>query len=234
MSYNLFLLDLDDTLLDFRASERLSFLATMQRLGLSGDMEPLFADYQRANNALWREFELGTTTKEHLKVERFRSTFDLHGVFIAPAEASACYLETLPQTVVLIEHAVELCQYLSTQGEIGIITNGIQHVQAQRIANSALAPFISFTCVSEACGFAKPDIRFFEYSATMAKNFVKQSTLIIGDRLDADIQGAHDFGVDACWFNPHALPPAAHLSPKYEIHKLSELQPLLEQARIAC
>lgn len=224
MAYDLFLFDLDDTLLDFKQSERLSFFRTLEGLGVQGVGEEVFAQYQAGNLALWKKFEAGETTKEHLKVERFRQLFAQNGIKADPEEASIRYLDTLPETVVLIDHAVEICDALSQKGEIGIITNGVEAVQIRRIANSPLAPYISFISVSESCGYAKPDIRFFEHSVKLAKSFSKTSALVIGDRLEADVQGAHNFGVDCCWYNPHAQEMPAHLSPKYDIRHLSELR----------
>jgi 2-haloacid dehalogenase len=225
MKYQLFLFDLDDTLLDFRASEKLSFFRTLEQLGIREQQEALFKTYQVENQALWKLFEEAKTTKEHLKVERFRKTFHQHQVEIDPAKASLTYLDTLPETVVLIDHAVEICQQLSELAEIGIVTNGIEYVQERRIKNSAISPYLSFVAVSETCGHAKPDVRFFEYSVKMAKSFDKSRTLMVGDRLETDIQGAHNFGIDSCWFNPQEL--TTHLNPTYNIQTLRELQTLL-------
>jgi 2-haloacid dehalogenase len=229
MKYDLFLFDLDDTLLDFQESERLSFLLSLQSLGIKDGMDEVFKTYQVENRALWKMFEQNLTTKEHLKVERFRKTFNTHKLDIDPEQASNRYLETLPETVVLIDHAVELCQWISQRGELGIITNGIHQVQNQRIKNSKIAPYISFVSVSEECGFAKPDVRFFDYSTKMAKKFSKESTIVVGDRIEADIQGAHNYRIDACWFNPHGLPGQSHLAPKFHIKHLAELIPLLDE-----
>jgi len=229
MKYDLFLFDLDDTLLDFKESERLSFFSMMQSFGLKGDLEPYFTQYQSENRALWKLFEEGKTSKEHLKVERFRRVFQTHKLDVDPEAASTRYLDMLPQTVVLMDHAVELCDWLSQRGEIGIITNGIQTVQSQRIQNSKLAPYISFVSVSEACGHAKPDVRFFEYSAKMARKFSKASSLVIGDRIETDILGARNFGVDSCWFNPAKTPQDPEVAPTYEVHHLSEIQNLVKK-----
>lgn len=224
LAYELFLFDLDDTLLDFKASERLSFTSAMGALGLQPEPS-LYATYQTENRALWDLFERGGITKDELKVERFRRAFSKLGIGADPAQASELYLTQLPLTVVLIEGAVEICQYLNTKGELGIITNGIHHTQTERIKNSALAPYFSFVCVSDECGFAKPDRRFFEYTASRARKFVPASTLVVGDRLEADILGAKNFGVDSCWFNPAGLPvPAGAHPPKFEIRKLEELR----------
>jgi 2-haloacid dehalogenase len=225
--YDLFLFDLDDTLLDFRASERLSFEATLRGLGVAQDLGPIYTDYQTINRRLWKEFEESKTTKEHLKVERFRQIFATYKIEIDPETASHRYLDTLPETVVLIDHAEEICEWLFQHGEIGIITNGIHHVQTRRIKNSKIAPYISFVAVSEEAGVAKPDIRFFEYSSKMAKRFAKHKSLVIGDRVEIDIQGAHNFGVDGCWYNPDVLSRPAHLQPKYEIRHLSEIRKIL-------
>ncbi|MBY0553563.1 YjjG family noncanonical pyrimidine nucleotidase [bacterium] len=224
MAYNLFLFDLDDTLLDFKESEKLSFYSTLKSLNIDTALDPIFESYQRENRALWKLFEEGKTSKDHLKIERFRKTFNLHKIDINPELASARYLDMLPENVVLIDHAVEICEWLKDKGEIGIITNGIHYTQTHRIKNSKIAPFISFVCVSEECGFAKPDVRFFEYSSKMVKNFSKNSAIVIGDRLETDVLGAHNYGLDACWFNPQKLSNTMQIQPKYEISHLSELK----------
>lgn len=227
MNYDLFLFDLDDTLLDFSESEKLSFNIALKSLGVKSDIDLLFKTYQTENRLLWKLFEQAQTTKEHLKVERFRKTFLAHKIDVNPDTASERYLEALPETVVLVDYAVEICDYLSRKGELGIITNGIHHVQTQRIKNSKISPYISFVSVSEECGFAKPDVRFFDYSTKMAKKFSKGSTIIVGDRLEADIEGAHKFGIDSCWFNPKKAFNELPLSPTYEIFHLSDLHKII-------
>ena len=107
------------------------------------------------------------------------------------------YMAALSETVVLIDGAVEICAALADVGEVGIITNGIEHIQARRIATSSLHRHISFVATSEACGYAKPDERFFAYCAGLARAAPKHATVIIGDRLDADILGANRYGIDA-------------------------------------
>lgn len=229
MKYNLFLIDLDDTLLDFKASERLSFFLALKSLGVQSDLENLFSQYQVVNTGLWKLFEEAKVTKEHLKVERFRKIFEVNGIEVDPQRASERYLDTLPETVVLMDHAVEICEWLKGHGEIGIITNGIQTVQHQRIKNSLIAPYISFISVSDECGFAKPDVRFFEFTAKKVTNFNKLSSIIVGDREEADIQGAHNFGIDSCWFNPHQKVSSVTVTPTYEIKHLSELKAKLSK-----
>jgi 2-haloacid dehalogenase len=227
MSYQLFLFDLDDTLLDFRASEKRSFLHTMHELGLRDGIDGLFSQYQAINVDLWKRFETGDVSKDFLKVERFRKTFVLNGIDIDPELASRLYLDSLPDTVVLIDGAKQVCETLSRIGEVGIITNGVESIQNRRIAASGLGDYISFVATSEACGHAKPDVRFFEYAANMARAFSKESTIIVGDRLDADILGANRYGIASCWFNPDSLANTSAAIPTYEVSSLHDIVPVL-------
>jgi 2-haloacid dehalogenase len=229
LKHTLFLFDLDDTLLDFKASEQLSFVRTMQALGIDDGIDALFPRYQAINIALWREFELGAVSKDFLKVERFRRTFAQNALELDPEAASHLYLESLSETVVLIDGARQVCEALCAIGEVGIITNGVEQIQTRRIASSGLGAHISFVSTSEACGYAKPDSRFFDYAAKMARSFAHHETVIVGDRLDADILGANRFGIDSCWFNPGRLENASEAVPTCEVDSLHEIVPALRK-----
>jgi len=230
MKHRLFLFDLDDTLLDFKASERLSFERTLRALGMPETPDGLFADYQAINMALWRDFEGGTVAKEFLKVERFRRAFAAHGLDLDAQAASDVYLESLADTVVLVDGAAQLCETLAGIGEVGIITNGVEAIQHRRIASSPLHAHVSFIATSEACGHAKPDTRFFDYTVRMARAFAPGETVIVGDRLDADILGANRFGIESCWFNPHGLPNATQAVPTWEVARLQDVMPALRRS----
>ena len=232
MKYTLFLFDLDDTLLDFRASEKRSFMHTMHTLGLRDGIDALFTRYQEINVDLWKRFELGTVTKDFLKVERFRKSFQENAVDLDPELASRVYLESLPDTVVLLDGAKQVCAALSAIGEVGIITNGVEAIQNRRIAASGLGGYISFVATSEACGHAKPDVRFFEYATKMASAFNKETTVIIGDRLDADILGANRYGIDSCWFNPQRLANTSAAVPTYEVSSLLDIAAALDAVQV--
>ncbi|VXA96865.1 YjjG family noncanonical pyrimidine nucleotidase [Massilia sp. 9I] len=229
MKHRLFLFDLDDTLLDFRASEQLSFVRTMRALGMQAEPDGLFQQYQAINLALWRAFEAGTVSKDVLKVERFRQTFAQQRLDLDPEAASRLYLDSLSETVVLVDGAQRLCAALSAIGEVGIITNGVHHIQHKRIASSGLGEHIGFIATSEACGHAKPDSRFFDYTVGMARSFSKHETIIVGDRLDADILGANRFGIDSCWFNPGRLANDGLALPSCEVASLDAVLPALQE-----
>lgn len=227
MKHRLFLFDLDDTLLDFKASEQLSFDNTMRELGLRDVPPTLFASYQAINLALWKAFELGTVSKDFLKVERFRQTFAANALDLDPEAASRLYLDSLAYNVVLVDGALQLCETLAGIGEVGVITNGVEQIQHRRIAAAKLHAHLSFVATSEACGHAKPDSRFFDYTVKMARTFSHAETVIVGDRLDADILGANRFGIESCWFNPGGLANETQARPTVAVATLHEVIPAL-------
>ena len=228
MKHTLFLFDLDDTLLDFKASEKLSFARTVRELGYADSVDEMFVHYQAINVDLWKRFEAGTVAKEFLKVERFRATFAQHGLDLDAQAASHLYLESLSESVVLIDGAKAVCEALAAIGEVGIITNGVAQIQSRRIASAGLHEHISFVATSEACGFAKPDSRFFDFTVKMARKFAKAETIIVGDRLDADILGANRFGIESCWFNPAGAANESEAVPDYEVASLHAIVPALK------
>jgi 2-haloacid dehalogenase len=233
MKHTLFLFDLDDTLLDFKASERLSFDSTMRELGLRAIPNGLFTQYQAINMELWKSFETGAVSKDFLKVERFRRTFAPNDLDLDPEAASHLYHESLSNTVVLIDGALQLCETLAGIGEVGIITNGVESIQHRRISASGLHAHVSFVSTSEACGHAKPDRRFFDYAVKMARSFSPKETIVIGDRLDADIVGANRFGIESCWFNPDRLTNDTQALPTCEVALLQDVIPALRAMNVA-
>lgn len=222
MKYSLFLFDLDETLLDFQASELLSFKQTFKHFGID-EIDEIHKTYKVENSKLWKLIEKGEIDKDFLKVERFKKTLEKHKIEIHPHKMADYYMEQLPRHVVLIDGAVEVLKHLKQFGEIGIITNGIEVTQRLRIKNSQLKEYIDFLAVSEECGFAKPDVRFFEFAAKKAKNFSKNTTIIIGDRIEADILGAQNFGIESCWFNPHNSENTTSINPTFTINELKKL-----------
>lgn len=228
MKYSLFLFDLDDTLLDFRGCERVALKKALVKLKIEDKYDAFYPAYRDASIDLWTRFERNEITQDFLKIERFRRAFTTIALKMDPVTANETYIEELSQTVAEIEGAEELCRSIHGQAEIGIITNGLIEVQQRRLSISKIAPYISFMAVSEKCGYAKPDVRFFEYAVKLARKPVaRDKILMVGDRGDADILGAQNFGIDSVYFNPHNRPLAPGVHAKYEIQSLTGLLPIL-------
>ncbi|MDF2472350.1 MAG: superfamily [Anaerocolumna sp.] len=227
MRYNRILFDADDTLFDFKKSEREAFKNTMIHFHVDYDEDYHLPIYHNINSAIWREFEEGLITQEVLKVERFRRLSKELNIHFDVAAFSDSYMEHLGGTSFLYEDSLALIQSLHKNYKLSIVTNGLTKVQRKRIRQSEIAEYFEYIVISEEVKVSKPDPKIFEYAVTTAESMDKSSILMVGDSLTSDIQGGINFGIDTCWFNQNKKENRAAIWPTYEITRLAELKDLL-------
>ena len=75
--------------------------------------------------------------------------------------------------------------------------------------------------VSEECEGPKPHPSMFQKAFDHCGANDKSEIIMLGDSLSSDIQGAHNFGIDSCWYNPENK-SSEKLNPKYTIQSLKE------------
>lgn len=64
------LLDLDDTILDFKMSERVALTKTLNELSIE-PTEEIIKKYSKYNISQWKRLELGEISREEVKVNRY-------------------------------------------------------------------------------------------------------------------------------------------------------------------
>lgn len=228
MKYDFLLFDADDTLLDFRRSENVSFSIVLSNHNISGDFRALHASYKKINDQLWAEHALGLVSKDVLKVERFKKFLEENQLKADPVKMCEDYLNTLPTQVFLVDGALELLKSLYKKVPLIIVTNGIGHVQHKRLENSGLKELIDLMVISDECGYSKPDKRIFHHTFELLNTSPeKHRLLMIGDKLETDILGASNVGIDSCWFNPDQSENSTNVRPTFEISHLRALVDIL-------
>lgn len=226
MKYKTLLFDADGTLLDFERSEHEAIGETLCRFDLP-DSDEIRRTYSLANAEQWRLLEQKLTTKEQLKVDRFR-VFCKRVGFDRPAREMAQFYEArLATKNYLLDGALEICETLSQTHDLYIITNGIQAVQEGRLGSSPLKAFFKDVFISEELGAEKPSVEYFDRATARIPSFSAKDALVIGDSLTSDIAGGLAAGIDVCWFNPKGKPAPAEYSIHYTISKLSELEAIV-------
>lgn len=226
MKYKTILFDADMTLFDFRASESQSLEELLKERNYPCSPE-ILEQYSKINDRYWKCFERGEMSRDTLVVARFEEF--LHGMNIwdDAAEFNRCYMEKLGNSAVLLDGAKELCIRLSKTQRLYLITNGNSRNQRRRYEKAGLQPYFQDIFISEEIGSQKPQKAYFDYVRANIPNWEPRSTLVVGDSLSSDIQGALDYGLDCCWFNPDNLPYTLAQACTYEIHKLEELDSIL-------
>jgi len=222
--YDTFLFDADNTLYDYDLAEKNALTIMLERHGISCTAE-ILEKYREINMNAWGRFERGEISKIELQSSRFERLFNYMGTSVDGTAFNAGYLVQLGTGSYLIDGAYELCKSITDAGKrIYIVTNGLQATQDARIKHSTINMYISESFISEAVGYDKPHIKYFEHVFANIPMLQKDKTLIIGDNLRADISGGNNAGIDTCWFNLYAQENNTGITPTYEILKLDELR----------
>ena len=227
-SYKHLFFDLDHTLWDFdaNAKETLTEVYTFFDLEAKGvhPFNDFYKHYLHHNEILWDRYHKGFITSDELKWKRMWRTileFKIGSEQLAK-DMSLHFLEILPTKKILFPHTIEILNYLTAKGyTLHLITNGFEKTQWSKINNSGLSRYFTHMITSEASNSLKPKKEIFEYALNKAGAILSES-IMLGDNLDADIQGAINAGMD-CVFVNH-LKTNTDVNPTYIIHHLKELE----------
>jgi 2-haloacid dehalogenase len=222
MTYTWLLFDADGTLFDYEAAEAAALRLAFAQAGLPYSPGCLTA-YQRINQAVWRELELGLITPQALRVARFSRLLDELGATADATTLSTLYLARLSEQAQLIAWAEETVRSLRRTHGLAIITNGLREVQRPRLARAPIGDCFSALVISEEIGVAKPDPAFFDIALERIGRPPRAEVLIIGDSLTSDIAGGNRSGIDTCWYNPGGARNATDARATFEIRMLPEL-----------
>jgi putative hydrolase of the HAD superfamily len=207
--YNHILIDLVDTLWDFRRNSKIAMQEIYNDYELIkyyDSFESFYDVYMTKNHQLWEQYAKGEITKNYLSLERFLYPLRIVGcenVELAQKLGTDFLYRTTMQTN-LVEGAIETLDYLKSKNyTLSIISNGFIEVQYTKLRRSGLLPYFTNIFLSEEIGYQKPDIRFFQ--AVLEKLEAKPSDcLVVGDNLQTDIQGAQNANINSVYFTNHS------------------------------
>ncbi|MCG7345865.1 YjjG family noncanonical pyrimidine nucleotidase [Sporosarcina sp. ACRSL] len=223
MKYDVFLFDLDDTLMDFVETEKNAFTNVFTLHGYPNGLVDYRDTYRAISTVLWEDLEQGRITLAELKTERFKRLFLEHGLESDAELFGQMYLDHLGKEVHLIDGVASMLQSLKGARMV-VLTNGFKDVQLARIAASGLADTFEAIFTSEEIGFQKPQPEIFEHVFNQLQIKDKSRVLMVGDSLSSDIRGGNNFGIDTCWYNPKQKENTGVARPTYEIQDWKEFQ----------
>ena len=215
--------DLDHTLWDFEKNSALAFETVLKKHQIAVNLNDFLQYYIPLNLSYWEKYRKEEVTQAQLRYGRLKDTFNSLSYEIDDAmidELSIEYIHYLPQFNHLFEGAIEVLDYLKPNYHLHIITNGFEEVQSKKLKNSNIEHYFTTITNSEMAGVKKPNPLIFEY-ALKAANADKSNSIMIGDCIDADVQGALDFGMDAIHFNENNIQITDHIK---QINNLIELK----------
>jgi len=228
MKYKHLFFDLDHTLWDFDANAKATLIDVYALHDLDNRVEAAFEDFYRKylyhNEILWDKYHHGQISADELKWKRmWRTLLDFKiGDEPLAKELSASFLELLPTKKILFPYTIEILEYLLAKNYVlHLITNGFEKTQWNKLNHSGLGGYFTHVITSEASNSLKPKKEIFEFALDKAGAVLKES-IMIGDNLDADIQGAMNAGMDSIFVNH--INATTILQPTYIIYHLKELE----------
>ncbi|MFT3681883.1 MAG: YjjG family noncanonical pyrimidine nucleotidase [Ferruginibacter sp.] len=227
MKYKHLFFDLDHTLWDFDANAKdtlveIYALFELEKIGVV-PFEDFYKLYKIHNDILWDRYHKGFITGEELKWKRMWRTLIEFKIADEPLskEMSEKFLEILPTKKLLFPNTIEVLDYLTEKDyQLHLITNGFEKTQWTKLNNSGLDKYFIHVVTSETSNSIKPQKEIFDYAMNKAGATLKQS-IMLGDNLDADIQGAMNAGMDNIFVNH--LHTSTTLKPTYTVTSLQQL-----------
>lgn len=220
--------DLDHTLWDFDKNAKTSLTDVFDEFDLhnkvSCDFEDFYKKYLYHNGKLWARYEQGTITAEELKWRRMWRTLMDFKIADEPLskDISSHFLEILPTKKEVFPHTFEILNYLRDKNyNLHLITNGFEKTQWSKLKHSNLDGYFTHMITSETSNSLKPKKEIFEFALAKANATLSES-IMLGDNLAADIQGAMNAGMDSVFVNH--INATTELKPTHTITHLNQLE----------
>lgn len=199
------LFDLDDTLVDHRGAAERGLRVWLGSLGLDGDVEEhaerWFAleafHYERCQRG-----EIGYQEQRRARIRAFLPGWDLADDALADdtfAGFLACYRAAWSA---FADAAAALDTALGAGLPVGILTNGDQPAQEEKVRRTGLASYGLPVFASSSLPAAKPDPRAF-HAACDALGVKPEVCVMVGDSLTHDVRGAVGAGLAAVLVDRH-------------------------------
>jgi putative hydrolase of the HAD superfamily len=195
--------DLDHTLWDFEKNSALAIETIFNKHAINVNLQLFLFHYVPINIKYWELYRVDKITQLELRLGRLKDTFELLNFEIDDDKIiflSEEYIEYLPKFNHLFDGAIEILDYLKPKYNLHIITNGFQEIQDNKLKNSNIDHYFTTITNSEMAGVKKPNPKIYDYAITEA-NASKTNSIMIGDCIDADVNGALNFGMQAILFN---------------------------------
>ena len=225
--FEILFIDLDDTILDFKAQEDAAIVKTLTAAGIT-PTEEICARYSQINKEHWARMEKGEIDRQQVLFGRFQVLFTELGVDADWETAALSYMENLSEGHYFLPGAEEALMRLSKKYRLFITSNGTAKVQNKRLDSAGIRKYFEEIFISQDIGINKPDKGFFDYCFSHITGFDPKKAMIVGDSPSSDITGGQNAGIATCWVNPKHRAYSRPNKPDYEIESLAQLEELLE------
>lgn len=228
MRYQQIIFDVDDTIIDFAATEdfALHSLFNAHHWPLSPELQRQYHSY---NQGLWRRLEQGEITYEELSEMTFHDFIKKNlGLEIDGMKAMDEYRSYFGEAHQLLPGVEDTLKFAKKQGyKLTILSNGEKFMQNHRLELAGVKKYFDLIVTSEEAHYSKPNPHAFDYFFSRME-IGPTETVFFGDGLQSDILGAEKYGFDSIWYNHRHRKNTLHLHPKFVVETYPELVKLMQ------
>ena len=200
MKFDGILLDLDNTVYDYKQAHEPAIAAALQWLAaeLEQGLEAIEAQYVACRSRVNKS--LHGLASSHSRLLYFQGIVEAFGRFphLLAGAAEDLYWQTFFDNMQLRPGCLPFLQSVGLP--IAIVTDLTARVQFDKIAHLKIATYLQAIVTSEESGHEKPHPRIFELAAQKL-DLPLTALCMIGDSFERDIEGARKLGLDCYWFN---------------------------------
>jgi len=230
MQYKHLFFDLDHTLWDFEANSRQTLQQLYHTLDLASrgvtNFDAFHKQYIAHNDKLWERYRNGWIKVDELRWKRMWLTLLDFKIGDEPLarQMGNQFLDALPTRNILFPYTKEILSYLSDKGyQLHLITNGFEKTQHSKLQYSGLSGYFGKVITSEGSNSLKPHKEIFDY-ALRETGAMPTDSIMLGDNVEVDIQGAMNAGIDQVYVNHLGIDIEPVVKPTYTVSSLKELE----------
>ena len=198
------LLDLDDTILRFSAGQPDAWRIALETHCPDGTkVDAMLSSISEVTSEFWGNEQRAFWGRQNMFEARrivAARALEAYGFARDRAHEIGDTMTRLKEEFVRpFDGAVSTLQALRHRGHrLGLLTNGSSEFQRRKLRRFELEQHFELILVEGEQGFGKPSAEFFNKALEFFKINAAQ-TVMIGDNLEADIQGAQSVGIPGIW-----------------------------------
>ena len=228
MQYKQIIFDVDDTLIDFAATEDFALKSLFNRhhWELNADLQKQYHSY---NQGLWRQLEQGKLTYEDLSEMTFHDFIKEHfGLEIDGKKTMDEYRSYFGQAQKLLPGVEDTLKFAKKAGyKLTVLSNGEKFMQNHRLELAGIKDYFDLIVTSEEAHYSKPDEHTFDYFFSRTE-IGPNETIFFGDGLQSDILGAEKYGFDSIWYNHRHRRNILNLHPLFEVDNYAQFVKIMQ------
>ena len=184
-----------------------------------------------AFEGLWAQYDSSIPSEallesviEDYRLRTWSAALEECGLHGDPAQLATLW-STMRSRYPLYPDADELLVRLKKSYKLGIVTNGVRHLQRRKLEGCGLMDWFDAVAISGEVGIGKPERGIFDWVAGQL-NVSLEDCVMVGDNSARDVQGGINAGIQTVYIERGFKPRTA--SATLEVKTLLEILPWLE------